>query len=158
MRGKEIIRGFTLVELLVTISILAILMTIAMITYQNVQKNARDGKRKSDISTIQSALQQYRADQGYYPTSIVFDAALTNPSGTKTYMSKVPKETQSGQPYAYAKYPAACIDTATDPTTYCTNYCLYATVENTSNASSTATSICAALSISATSRYQAQAP
>lgn len=119
-------RGFTLVELLVTISILAILMTIAMISYSGIQKNARDGKRKSDISIIQSALEQYHADSGYYPASpLSAGSALSN--GSKIYLSKIPGD-NDGSSYFYTALPnsPAC-------NTNCTNYCLYATLENSSN-------------------------
>ncbi|TXG78350.1 type II secretion system protein [Candidatus Dojkabacteria bacterium] len=53
--------GFTLVELLITISIIAILSTVAITVYTNAQKNARDGKRIEDIKQIQLALEQYYA-------------------------------------------------------------------------------------------------
>lgn len=50
-------RGFTLVELLVVISIIAILSLIGLTVYTNVQKNARDAKRKADIDSIANALE-----------------------------------------------------------------------------------------------------
>lgn len=146
-------RGFTLVELLVTISILAVLMTIALVSYDNLQRGARDTRRKSDLSGIQAALEQYHADQGYYPSSITSGSPLT--SGTKTYMVKIPQETQSGHPaYSYTAKPStptACNNMAI----YCTNYCLYATVENNSNATTPTLTQCAGV---ATSTYQTQAP
>lgn len=139
MRGK----GFTLVELLVTISILAILMTISLISYGNVQRGARDARRKSDISNIQSTLEQYHADQGYYPLpgvacsdygKLVGGCRLTNPGATKTYIAKVPEEVQSGHAaYGYSTFPSSPPCNNVDPSTNCTNYCLYATVENTSS-------------------------
>lgn len=136
-------KGFTLVELMVTITILSILMTIAIVSYGNVQRNARDGKRKSDISVIQSALEQYHADAGYYPASITFNSSLNY--GTKTYMPKVPQDPQSTYYYGY---------TATGCTTNCTNYCLFAPLENNSN-TVTATN-CS--TIAPAQSYQTQAP
>jgi type II secretion system protein G len=171
MRGKSffLVRsakanyfGFTLIELLVTVSILSILMTLALVSYGNLQKGARDAKRKADITTIQAMLEQYHADLGFYPTTITFDSALTNqtgvpaptPSPAKTYMQKVPKETKTDQvAYSYAKKPDTCTNVLATPSTYCTNYCLYATVENTSNnvlASQCGTSV--------TNQFQVQAP
>lgn len=139
MRGK----GFTLVELLVTISILAILSTIALISYGNVQRNTRDAKRKSDLATIQAALEQYHADQGFYSKSLpAVGSALSN--GLKTYLSKIPGE-NDGSSYSYTAKPDSC-------TTNCINYCLYATVENDSNKSLTAQ-----CNLSG-SYYQVQAP
>lgn len=58
-------KGFTLVELLVVISIIAILSLIGMTTYTNVQKNARDTKRKADINAIANALEINKTSTGY---------------------------------------------------------------------------------------------
>lgn len=127
MRGK----GFTLVELLVTISILAVLMTLALISYQNIQKNARDARRKSDIVSIQSALEQYHSDQGYYPASLPV-GSLQNPGLTKKYMAVIPTEAQTGAAYSYNAQPGGCDNAAV--ATFCTNYCLYANLEISSNA------------------------
>lgn len=143
MRGK----GFTLIELLVTVSILAILMTIALLSYGTIQKNARDNKRKSDISSIQSALEQYHADQGYYPVSpLSWGASLTFVgTTTKTYMSKVPQDSKVAYQYVYTA--TNCI-----AGTNCKNYCMYAPLENSSNYVNV--SNCTAN----TNQYQTQAP
>lgn len=62
-------RGFTLIEILVSIAIVAILTTIAISTYSNAQKIARDGKRKSDLNAIATALEIYKSRNGRYPCS-----------------------------------------------------------------------------------------
>lgn len=60
-------KGFTLVELLVTISIIGILSAIGLVLYSTVLKQSRDSKRQSDLKSIQLALEQYSNDQGFYP-------------------------------------------------------------------------------------------
>lgn len=52
-------KGFTLVELLVVISIIAILSVIGITVFSGVQKGARDAKRKEDFHAISLAIQQY---------------------------------------------------------------------------------------------------
>ncbi|MFH0937292.1 MAG: type II secretion system protein [Candidatus Daviesbacteria bacterium] len=52
-------KGFTLIELLIVISIIAILVTIGVVTYSGIQKNARDAKRKVDINTIAEAWEMH---------------------------------------------------------------------------------------------------
>lgn len=83
-------QGFTLVELLVVISIIAILSIIGMTVFTAVQKNARDARRKSDINDIAKAFEIY-ANPGnankysaLSTTQFSTDAIPTDP-GTYTY-------------------------------------------------------------------------
>jgi len=140
---KLTVRGFTLVELLVVMSIVAILATLGMTIYSTVLKNSRDSKRQADLAThIQPALEQYFADQLYYPvlgtgscpaTPSVDDGkfrmgcALRNSGGTKTYSQSLPADpiTSNYPPYQYVPSPADCNNPAN-----CTSYCLYAKMEN----------------------------
>lgn len=57
--------GFTLVELLVVITIIAILSVIGMAVFTGVQKNARDARRREDINAIANALEANRTNSGY---------------------------------------------------------------------------------------------
>ena len=54
-------KGFTLIELLVTVSILILLTAIASVSYRTVSRRARDGKRQSDLESVRTALEIYRA-------------------------------------------------------------------------------------------------
>lgn len=104
-------RGFTLVELLVVITIIAVLSAIAMVSYSNVLKTSRDSKRLSDLKLIQSALEEYHADQIYYPDeglNLANDTSITNCSGnvstctvTRTYLNQIPKDPLSNQSYCF---------------------------------------------------------
>ena len=59
--------AFTLVELIVVITILAILGTIAFISLQWYSKSARDSKRTSDISNIKTSLELFSLATWKYP-------------------------------------------------------------------------------------------
>jgi len=61
--------GFTLIELLVVISIIAILVAAATASWTNAQQKSRDGKRKSDLKSIQQSLELYFQNNGFYPKS-----------------------------------------------------------------------------------------
>lgn len=52
-------KGFTLVELLVVVAIIAVLSVIGITIFSGVQKNARDARRKADISSISNALEAH---------------------------------------------------------------------------------------------------
>jgi len=63
--------GFTLVELLVVIIIIAILATVGLVTYGSVQKEARKVKRMGDLAAIETNLQLYYQAKGKYPNTSI---------------------------------------------------------------------------------------
>ena len=65
-QGKNIL-AFTLVELIVVITILAILWTIAFISLQWYSTSARDSSRLSDLSVMKTSLELFQLDAGKYP-------------------------------------------------------------------------------------------
>lgn len=131
--------GFTLVELLIAVSIIVILVALSVSTFANFQKNSRDAKRKVDLETIRSGLEQYRADQGFYPRSVITIApgqSLTSSTGnpnppapTRTYLKSYPLEPGSST-YIYQANPST---TCNNSTSLCLNYCLFTTLENSPN-------------------------
>jgi len=52
-------RGFTIVELIITISIMAILLTLGTVSLSSSQANARDSERKTDIENIALHIETY---------------------------------------------------------------------------------------------------
>jgi prepilin-type N-terminal cleavage/methylation domain-containing protein len=58
---------FTLVELIVVITILAILWTIAFISLQWYSKSTRDSKRLSDLNNFRTTVELYQVSQWRYP-------------------------------------------------------------------------------------------
>lgn len=62
-------RGFTLIELMVVVFIIALLASIVIVNISSVRQKGRDAKRLSDISTVASALQSYYADNHTYPNA-----------------------------------------------------------------------------------------
>lgn len=59
-------KGFTLVELIVVITILAVLWTISFVSLQWYASEARDSKRVSDLNSIRSILEYDFLKKGYY--------------------------------------------------------------------------------------------
>jgi prepilin-type N-terminal cleavage/methylation domain-containing protein len=59
--------GFTLVEVMVTVSVIIILSTIVFTNVNSGSAQARDAERLSDIRNIESALERYRLEHGRYP-------------------------------------------------------------------------------------------
>lgn len=103
-------QGFTLIEVMVVVVILGILAAIIVPKIMSRPEQARMVKVKQDILAIQSALDLYNLDNGYYPTSDQGLMALIKQPTTPPiplnwkpdgYLRQLPNDPW-GQPYQYS--------------------------------------------------------
>ena len=94
-------KGFTLIEILVTISIIGLLTMIGMTNFRVANQKARDGRRQGDLEQIKAALELYRTDEAAYPGSITAGNPIQSATGT-IYMNEVPTDPLSTQDYYYS--------------------------------------------------------
>lgn len=120
------VNGFSLIEVLVAVSIVAVLFGLAITNYSAAQKSGRDTTRQTDLSNLQGVLERYKADKNYYPTALPSPGTALTDGGSRTYLTVTPADPLSDAAYDYQKYPADCDNS----TTICTNYCLSTTFEN----------------------------
>jgi len=66
--GKS--RGFTFVELMVVLAIIAVLLTIALPRYFSGLERAQEAVLKEDLFTMREAIDDYYVDKGQYPSSL----------------------------------------------------------------------------------------
>lgn len=100
-------RAFSLIELLVVISIVAILVAVATASYSTMQKKGRDSRRVSDMKAVQNAFEQYYGDNNMYPTTC---------SLSTTYLPMgFPIDPKNSTPYIYGT------DAVCNSSSYC--YC-----------------------------------
>ena len=63
-------RGFTLVELLVVFTLIALLLTIAVPRYMTAADGAKEKVRAQNLATLRDAIDKFKADQGRYPSEL----------------------------------------------------------------------------------------
>ena len=85
-------RGFTLLELMIVITIIIILAAIALPQYQKTTMHARETMLRYDLDTMRKLLDQYAADKGKLPQSMDDLVAAG-------YMRELPKESKLFEKY-----------------------------------------------------------
>jgi general secretion pathway protein G len=83
-------RGFTLIELIVVMAIVALLVSIAAPRYLQSLDRAREASLRSSLQVMRHAIDQYAADRGHYPDSL---QALVD----SRYLRQVPEDPVTGQ-------------------------------------------------------------
>jgi general secretion pathway protein G len=78
-------RGFTLVELLIVISLISILAAMGLVQYRNSVVAAKESTLKTDLFRMRDAIDQYYADKGKYPSSL--DSLVSD-----GYMRRIPED------------------------------------------------------------------
>jgi prepilin-type N-terminal cleavage/methylation domain-containing protein len=85
LRQRQLQRnGFTILELLIVISIIVVLAGLILATSGYVQKKGARSRTEAEIAAISAALENYKADNGIYPTSSDTDALKANTMGDPT--------------------------------------------------------------------------
>jgi general secretion pathway protein G len=77
--------GWTLIELMIVISLIMILSSVALAAYRNSVVSAREAVLHADLQQMREAIDQYYADKGKYPDSL---EALVSES----YLRAIPKD------------------------------------------------------------------
>ena len=150
-------QGFTIVELLIVIVVIGILALLVITTYSGIQAKARNAKRGSDIKSLQTQIEAFFSQNGYYPSQTDLNDTksggwvATNMKSLDVNAVVDPSEDnsclaagsclKSGTPAAKAYYynvtdssGNSCETTDTN----CAKYTLTATYEGTVNGQSTA--------------------
>lgn len=106
--GKwNIQRAFTLVELLVVISIIGVLIGLSVFGLQGARQASRDSKRKADLESLRSGIEIYKSDCNAYPvsaggapsvvlatsgTSLAGSGTPTSCAVTNIYIAQIPQD------------------------------------------------------------------
>lgn len=77
------VRGFTLVELLVVLAVIAVLMSLVSPRYTGSVDKAKEAVLREDLASLREAIDKHFADTGKYPASL--DELVT-----KRYIRRIP--------------------------------------------------------------------
>jgi general secretion pathway protein G len=95
--------GFTLIELLVVIAIIGIIVTVAVGQYQRSIQKAREATLRQDLYVMRTAINQYFADKGKYPSDL--ETLVTD-----SYLYKIPHDPVTGSDGTWVTVPAEMTD------------------------------------------------
>ncbi len=117
--------GYTLIEILIVIAIIALLAVALLVSIRSQRQKAEDARTKSEINRLKTAMEDYYGDNNCYPPNAWFDdAADCGSNSMSPYLPSMICDNKTGTPYRYE----------TDPTG-CKWYILYGSLQRTSDAS-----------------------
>jgi type IV pilus assembly protein PilA len=107
--------GFTIVELLIVIVVIAILATISIVAYSGIQTRAKSTKAQANASLVQKIAEAYYADNNRYPgVSAEFNNAVTKlPTSVGLLTTTTSLSTSNGENSIDYDYVGATATTAT---------------------------------------------
>lgn len=98
--------GFTLVELLITLSVVAILAVIAIMYLRGQAFKGNDARRKADMERIKVAVEEYEKDHNCYPPYVICGVHTDQP--IYPYLNNVPCDPDTNASYFYEYEGSTC--------------------------------------------------
>jgi general secretion pathway protein G len=90
VNGQNVSRGFTLIELMIVMTIMGILITIAAPNLKQSIVRAREAVLREDLFQMREAIDQYYADNGKYPAAL--SDLINTQDKAKSYLRAIPKD------------------------------------------------------------------
>jgi len=131
-------KSFTLIEILVSATIISLLAAFATISYSQITKQSRDAKRKIDLEQVRAALEIYRSNENIYPIGSGWTTVLNSLTTPVIYIQSLPEDPKkanytyyyistTGSDYILAAHLETVSTTCQSLSTQCTSNCTYCT-------------------------------
>ena len=140
----SIAEGFTLIEVLIVVAILAILTIAVIMSLTGNRDKAADAKMKSDLDRLKIAFEDYYNDHNCYPPAAWFASSSDCNSGNlRPYLNAIPCDPKTGLPYKLETDVSGCGwyklygKTTSTPDSYCTGGVCYGYIVSSSNIATT---------------------
>ena len=101
-------RGFTLIELIIVVAIIAIMAGIASVAIAGSRGKARDAVRKADMHHLRRAFHQYQTDNDVFPAADESWGQVPNIDAI--YIKNMPTDPTVTTPFLYATHDSATIN------------------------------------------------
>lgn len=127
-RLHELKRGFTLVELLIVIIIIAVLAAVAIPKFANSSQKSKESALRAELKLMRSGIEMFKNDTGYYPETLedmakeFTDGPKKNVAGTATpctaaeykgpYISSISTDPVSAAAFTYTKATGKVVSSA----------------------------------------------
>ncbi|MDP1722085.1 MAG: type II secretion system protein [Candidatus Gottesmanbacteria bacterium] len=115
--------GFTLVELMIAVSIIALILGVIFINWRVQINRGQDVLRKKHLTDIKRAFEEYFNDKGCYPSATVLSTC--NGTALQPYLAAIPCDPVSKLPYKYVPVNDANL---------CSGYRVFTSLRDTSDA------------------------
>jgi prepilin-type N-terminal cleavage/methylation domain-containing protein len=97
-------QGFTLIEILIVVAIIAILASVVLVGLGPTQQQGRDARRLSDLREVQTALELYYNKNGVYPDGSTWGVMTTALVGGSIGVSQIPNDPSTNGTYYYQSF------------------------------------------------------
>ncbi len=87
--GNKYSPGFTLIEILVVVSIIGFLTTIVLVSLNSAKERAKETAGIQQLGQVKNAINMFYTDNGYYPGGNIFDLETALSKGSKIYISEI---------------------------------------------------------------------
>jgi prepilin-type N-terminal cleavage/methylation domain-containing protein len=105
VKKKSTQQGFSMIEIIISVTLVAILLLLAIPQLRLQLLKARDSRRKADLDILKKAFEDYVGDKGEYPPIDILSNCKS--ADLLPYLQAIPCDPLDKQPYVYKPFPDA---------------------------------------------------